>query len=260
MENKKSGFAIASLVLGILSLTLCCACNLPLGLLGLIFGIVSLSKKESRKGMAIGGVVTSSIALILGVIMMLGYLFFQEEVKNEITKEINAYDEGDYYYDDSDDYDDDTYDDDDDDYDDTDVTVNTFAGYSYVCGDGSVCYFEEDGTFIWYQSDDNHDDNYYEGTYDVYYGEDAIEFVTEDLAEYSVTEDELDDYFDRNSDSEFYQESNFCSLVLHNDILFTGGEEQDLGKDTYYMGFFADGYYDAVNMITTNYASFTLVE
>ena len=41
-----------------------------------------------------------------------------------------------------------------------------FAGKKYQGKDGSVIYYGENKDFIWYQSDDCHDDNYYRGTYE----------------------------------------------------------------------------------------------
>lgn len=66
-----AGFAITSMVLGIIALLIsCCIPYLPvlLGLLGVIFAGVSLSGKKAGKGMAIAGLVCSIIALVLGII------------------------------------------------------------------------------------------------------------------------------------------------------------------------------------------------
>ena len=62
---QKRGFAIASLILGILSCTICCAIGAVLGVIGLILGIVSLAQKRGGKGLAIGGVVTSGIGIFI---------------------------------------------------------------------------------------------------------------------------------------------------------------------------------------------------
>lgn len=69
------GFSIASLVLGILSLALCCTIWLALlmAVVGLILGIISLSHVSAYRapdqsvcrGMAIAGIVCSSIGLII---------------------------------------------------------------------------------------------------------------------------------------------------------------------------------------------------
>lgn len=61
------GLAIASLVLGILSLLAWYfpICGLPISILALIFGIISLN--SSKRGLAIAGIVLSVIGLILAV-------------------------------------------------------------------------------------------------------------------------------------------------------------------------------------------------
>jgi hypothetical protein len=60
-----TGFGVASMVLGILSLALFCSCiNLPLALLAIIFGIIQLVSYE-KKGMAAAGIATAAISLVL---------------------------------------------------------------------------------------------------------------------------------------------------------------------------------------------------
>ena len=70
-EKKKSGFATAGLVLGIIGI---CTSFIPiinnlsfiLGLIGMIFGIVSLIKKAS-KGQAIAGVILCILAMVITI-------------------------------------------------------------------------------------------------------------------------------------------------------------------------------------------------
>ena len=310
MNNNKCGFGIASLVMGIASATILFIGGSVLGLLGLIFGIVALRRKECNKGFAIGGIVTSCIGMIFGILVIIGCVFYQDEIQElgrEIFGETQEYDEDssrykdvedgkknsrkdkkkdqDIDWDDDDwdsdiDWDDDDWDsdidwDDDDwdndiDLDDDDWTTDdsnksqnyygtdAFAGNSYSAGDDSVIYFQTDGTFEWYLSADDTSDNYYTGTYEMYTGEDALEYITVDLSDYGVTVDEMYEFFVQNADNEFYQMSNLCCVVLHNDERMMDGKLESMGKDTYYMGFYQDGYYDAANMDTGNYAQFTM--
>lgn len=68
-QTKKSGFATASLVLGIIGI---CTSFIPiinnlsamLGLMAVVFGIVSLAKKAS-KGIAIAGIIISILAIVI---------------------------------------------------------------------------------------------------------------------------------------------------------------------------------------------------
>ncbi len=262
--NESYGFAIASLVLGILSLVLCCVYGGFLGIPGLIFGIVSLVRKESKMEMAIAGIITSSIGFIYGILMIMatvmtihyGIQGFDEEALAKMAEELYGIEiaeperisEAEAAVE----------------TEETESVTNVseedpFAGSAFVLGDASVIYFETDGSFVWYQDDENHDDNYFVGTYDVYRAEFAESYIVTYLGEYGVTEDELAALYERNEDSELYNDENFTCLVLHNESGICDGEEQITEPyDTNYMGFYMDGYYDAANMASGQYAEFTV--
>lgn len=70
-QESKMGLAIASMVIGILSLTLCCVFGSLLGIIGLILGIVALAKKQKGVGMAISGIVTSVLGFLVGVLILI---------------------------------------------------------------------------------------------------------------------------------------------------------------------------------------------
>lgn len=65
------GFAIAGMVLGIISLVCCCSGYIALvaGVVGLILSIISLVQKRPGKGMAIAGIICSAIAIVLIVVL-----------------------------------------------------------------------------------------------------------------------------------------------------------------------------------------------
>lgn len=67
----RKGLAIASLVLGVLSLFSFCLvfCAGPLGLAGIITGIAGL--KSSQRGLAIAGIVLSALGLVISVVLAL---------------------------------------------------------------------------------------------------------------------------------------------------------------------------------------------
>lgn len=75
-----SNLATASLVLGILSLVICCYFLQVCGLVGLPLGIVALNRirkgeaDPGPKGMAIAGIVLSSIGIVIGVFWLLLFL------------------------------------------------------------------------------------------------------------------------------------------------------------------------------------------
>ena len=84
------GFGVASLVLGIISLLcFCSGVNVILAILAIVFGVIQIVTCE-KKGMAIGGIATAVISVVLLVITW-GLLFsnaafmdmMQEEMQND---------------------------------------------------------------------------------------------------------------------------------------------------------------------------------
>jgi uncharacterized Zn finger protein (UPF0148 family) len=71
-KPKKYGLGIASLILGILSVVLCCVffVGIPCALAAIILGIIQLIKNQP-KGLAIAGIILGGIGLFLGVILVI---------------------------------------------------------------------------------------------------------------------------------------------------------------------------------------------
>lgn len=68
------GMAIASMVLGIISIVLSCCfyyIAMPCAIISLILGAVSLKKSPNNKGMATAGIVLSIITLIVAVVTII---------------------------------------------------------------------------------------------------------------------------------------------------------------------------------------------
>lgn len=115
-REESQGFGIASMTLGILSLLLFCTCvNVVLAIVAIVFGIVQLGRTENRKAMAVTGIVTSVLSLILLVIFIIAFMGsadFQQGFR-EVQENFNYnyedgfyddYDQYDYDYDDADDF------------------------------------------------------------------------------------------------------------------------------------------------------------
>ena len=65
-EKKSSGLAIASLVLGIISIVMgCCGGGFPFSIGGIICG--AIANKQEKDGMAKGGLICSIIGLVLSI-------------------------------------------------------------------------------------------------------------------------------------------------------------------------------------------------
>ncbi len=86
------GFGIASLVLGIISLLCFCSCiNIILAILAVIFGIIQIVSYET-KGMAIAGIVTATISVILSVVcygLVLSNTSFMKMMEDEMKNGLN---------------------------------------------------------------------------------------------------------------------------------------------------------------------------
>lgn len=89
--EEKKGLSIASLVLGICGLLFsCCAClSIILQILAVIFGSVSLSKKQSGKGMAIAGIVFGIVGFIITIALMI--YSWQSGNTEEILQQYSQY-------------------------------------------------------------------------------------------------------------------------------------------------------------------------
>lgn len=86
-SGARKGFAIASMVLGIIGLVgSCCSMmtlgilSLLLGVVGLIFGILGL--KSQGKGMAIAGIVMACLNLVIGVLLLIMMLVSMDLTAN----------------------------------------------------------------------------------------------------------------------------------------------------------------------------------
>lgn len=65
-ENGSKGMAVAALIFGILGI-ICCCIGFPFAIIGLILAIVVLTYHKAGKGLAIAGLITSIITLIISV-------------------------------------------------------------------------------------------------------------------------------------------------------------------------------------------------
>ncbi len=71
-------FSIASLVLGLLSLTLgCCGISIPLGSLGILFAMLSYRKGKPMNSNSRFGLYTSVFGCVYGIVMIVYTLFVQ---------------------------------------------------------------------------------------------------------------------------------------------------------------------------------------
>ena len=117
---------------------------------------------------------------------------------------------------------------------------------------------EKDGTFKYYLSKSDQDDHYYEGKFDFYVGEEALDKIVNDYNDYGVSKDDIMGVIDRTSE---YKLDKFVLLVLHNEKCIISGENtMSEPLVTPYFGFIIgkDGeeVLDLANMNTGTYFTF----
>lgn len=67
--NESKGFAVASLVIGVVALLTSCCYGGFLGIIGFVLGIIGLANKQET-GLCVGGIITSIIAGIITIVSM----------------------------------------------------------------------------------------------------------------------------------------------------------------------------------------------
>lgn len=90
MKQSTSAMSILSLILGILSLILCCVgFGGILGIAGFILGLIVLITKKPGKGLAIAGIITSIIGMILSLMIVAGLVSNPMNTSSSNTKKIS---------------------------------------------------------------------------------------------------------------------------------------------------------------------------
>lgn len=96
-QRDKTGFAIAALVLGIVSLIgVCCCLNVITAPLAIIFGIVALVKKQGGTGMSVTGIVLAALSLIVIGAFLVGFkdiMPYSEQIVKDYSQLIEEQDE-----------------------------------------------------------------------------------------------------------------------------------------------------------------------
>lgn len=92
VQQESQGFGIASLVLGILSLLLTCSCfNYITGILAIIFGIVQIVKSKNNRGMAIAGLITAGISILVATFFWIFVIVVAEDPNSDFYRYIDSY-------------------------------------------------------------------------------------------------------------------------------------------------------------------------
>lgn len=216
-KKKANGLCVAGFVLSLCGL-ICLGLTCPLGfLLALIGLIVAIAKKKKGKGLAIAGLIISALIMSAVGVFIVNY-------KNDLSSLkglSNAFSSNDSVSDpEQSDY------------------AKLIEGNNWIAfTDQSYIVFDKkDKSFKYYQTYLDKTDNYYSGKYQIYYGEEAFEYITEDLSSSGITKDELQSLIDNNYD---YETNNLICICLDHDSLMVDGVRQEREPWTiHYYGFY----------------------
>ena len=222
--NNSTNINTVSIVLGILAIILFLIpiISIPLAIASIITGITS--KKENKKipiGIILGFI--SIIMTVLAIIALFSFMFiFIKEEAREIRNDFQTNDiTEDYYHE----------------YIMPKEHITDIKGYRWLADDKSMLYLNVDNTYTWYLNDDDHEDNYYEGKFQTYKGEEAIKYIATNLKDYGLTEEEQRNFFkDGNHDiNDYYLMILTCEKTKNN-----GKEETGMNNIAYYYGLYSD--------------------
>lgn len=145
---------------------------------------------------------------------------------------------------------------------------NIVLGNKFVCSDNSEIHMNEDGSYIYYYSKDEHDIAYFRGTYEVFCGQPAVDKIVS-MEKYGVIEEEIEYIINNNKKEyhlgdvsgqnsliymleeaygeEFSEKKNypvskdvFYCIILHNELLYMEGVTEEVQNDTVYVGYYID--------------------
>ena len=236
ISSSNSSFDL-SMIFGILSCVLVWipVISVPLAVVSLVIGINS--RRETKKFSV--GIVLGIISLVLTVLLILLLVFFINVIATEVEFDDDYQKDIIEYYREK---------------------VNDISGYSWLGDDGSMLYLyrDFDRVYEWYEKDSNHEDNYHKGTYDVYQGKDALDYINTNLKEFGFDEEKQKEFFNENRDI-----NDYYLIILTCEKLKANGEESDGDyKKLYYYGTFLDELerFDGVNIYTGKKVSFVKKE
>lgn len=151
------------------------------------------------------------------------------------------------------------------------------SGNTFTVSDGSELCLNSDGSFIYYQYSTDHEGPYYAGTYEVYYGQNAIDKIVS-MDEYGVTEEELNqtltanmagyipgetssaallDSLEYDYDTYHVCKDTFYAIILHNEELVEPEYQvTTLDHDTLYFGHYIPEL-ELVDLLNANTANYT---
>ncbi|MFP3154471.1 hypothetical protein LQZ18_08610 [Lachnospiraceae bacterium ZAX-1] len=134
---------------------------------------------------------------------------------------------------------------------------SVLKGKSLKNKDGPLLVLEKDNTFRWRLDPVSFENPQYCGTYQVYQAQSAVKFLTENFADYGLTEDAINEKIaERNCSLDHF----YCLVFTNKEFLKNDENTLDQEEKAYWYGYFFDAYgqLDLVNVHTEETADFTI--
>ena len=219
-----NALCIIGFILSLVSI-FCCGVTAIVSLILSILGLVFASgKKQKGKGLAIAGIAISAVLLAIFIIFIATGRFKVSTTFNLPGKKLDTPEKIEEY-----------------------IKENNWIEVE----EDSYLVFKSEKSFRYYRQFDELDDYYYSGTYELYVGEEAMDYLENELSEYGVTEEEVQGLADR---EKYYEMDKLVVLVLHNEKQIVDGENiMEKSVDTPYFGFFVtDKNEHALDIVNAN--------
>lgn len=226
-QNEIGWRAILPFVFGLISFFLCWIpfVSIPLAIAGILLAITYKKKNGYKVASLILNIVGMILAIIVFFLVMLsiGIVDFVENIDYfEEQSEDNYYKEESEIFD--------------------------IRGSSWYGDDGSLLELDITGSYSWYQDSVGSGDTYFLGDYAFYTGDEAIDYISEHLGEYSISREEQEKYFR----SGIYELDDYYLIILNCEKVVLEGIEQEItNNQLYYYGFYNDTK-KSLNLVNIN--------
>ena len=208
--NNNTNSSNISLILGILACVFFwnILLSIPLAIASIVTGAAQKKKENKSQPGIILGIISIILSTVLVALLVIGAILITRDSIDWIEDKIEINEE---------------------------LENTSIKGYSWKEEKGSTLYLNINDTFIWYENEENKEDNYTKGTYYTYNGEDAINYIANTIKEFGVTEEDQRKILkDGNKKIE-----NYYLLILTNEESKTKGDEiKEEHKKQYYYGFY----------------------
>jgi len=127
------------------------------------------------------------------------------------------------------------------------------SGFTWLGWEGNSVDFFDDGTFSWFDVAGDANDSGYTGSYELFFGEDAIDFIESNTYEFGPSREEVYEYIDESYDGTL---DTFCVLILDADVYWAPGMEVHRLNDhiiSPYYGLFHYESMELANMATGDF-------